>query len=92
MAERSLLSMALDINTEILALREVLAAFAGLQKLVECTGDEEDPDLPLERAELHGLLSLMNGGLHRQAEMLEDTVCSLLLALRTAPPMLVSTP
>ena len=92
MAERTLLSMAIDVNTETTALREILGAYAGLEKLLDHCGTEDDPELPIERAELHGLLRLMNGGMHRQIELMEDTVCTLVLALRTAPPVLVTTP
>lgn len=92
MAERTLLSMAIDVNTETTALREVLGAYAGLEKLLDHCGTEDDPELPLERAELHGLLRLMNGGMHRQIELVEDCICSLVLALRSAPPLHISTP
>lgn len=89
MAERSrsLLSMTLDINTETTALRDILGAYVGLEKLMQRSGIEDDPELPMNRAELHGLLRLMNGGLHRQIELIEDTVCTAVLALRTDPPL-----
>jgi len=92
MAERSLLSMTLDIDTETTALREVLGAYVGLEKLLQRSGIEEDPELPMNRAELHGMLQLMNGGMHRQIELMEDCVRSVVLALRASTPAQVTTP
>ncbi|MCZ2498171.1 hypothetical protein GN316_15505 [Xylophilus sp. Kf1] len=84
MAERSLLSMAIDIDTETAALRDILGAYAGLEKLLRQRPgtDDDDPPLPMDRSELHGLIQLMNGGLHRQLELVEDTVRSLVATMR----------
>lgn len=92
MAERSLLSMALDIHIETNALRETFGAYAGLEKLMQRSGIEDDPELPMSRAQLHGLLQLMNGGVARQIELMEDTVCTLVRALRSEPPAGIPAP
>ncbi|QHI99326.1 hypothetical protein GT347_15885 [Xylophilus rhododendri] len=76
MAESTLATLTQSAITEVAQLRELLAAYTGLEKLLDPQRTAE-PD----RQELSTLLRLMNGGLHRQIELTESSLMSMQSAL-----------
>ncbi|WPB56653.1 hypothetical protein [Xylophilus sp. GOD-11R] len=83
MADQTLVSLARDAATEIAQLRDLLGAYVGLETLIEPHPDADD--LLVDRRQLGALLRLMNGGVHRQLELTESLVGSMLGRTQTLP-------
>lgn len=81
MAHPTLTTLALDVQSEVERLRDVLAAFVGLEKLVASREPGDGRELELDCRELGSMLQFLNEGLERQIENLDHCSQSMLGAV-----------
>ena len=87
MANQVLLDIASEVETETGRLRDVFAAFVGLEKLISASGDENSQEINLEPRELGCLLQFLNEALQRQTEAIGAGVQDFMTELTAHIPL-----